>query len=149
MTKRHSIRCVAFVGLAAVAVAYVGVLMAGLNDGGPRLDDLWRVLLQAPGHTVAAWAGFAAFGILAFAFRRRLSDHLLMAAAALVGVPLLWAVTLRYVYYDRPRGIWPGFQDETWRWLVTDVYAEFAFGILIGVLGVIASTADPGKRGDT
>ncbi|MNQ49567.1 hypothetical protein D3C85_634810 [compost metagenome] len=149
MTKMRLIRRAAVVGSAASAIAYVGFLMAGLNDGGPRFGDLWRAVFFAPAHVLVAWTIFWILGAIAFAFRSELADRLLLLSAGLVGLPFLWAVALLYLYYDRPRGILPSFQDEAWRWSVTYIYADFALGIFLGFIGLAAATLTISKPAET
>ncbi|WP_436355898.1 hypothetical protein [Brevundimonas sp. CEF1] len=149
MTKIRLIRRAAVVGSAASAIAYVGFLMAGLNGGGPHLDDLWGAVFFAPAHVLVAWAIFWVLGVIAFAFRSKLADHLLLLSAGLVGLPFLWTVAMSYLYYDWPREIWPSFQDDAWRWHLTYIYAEFALGIFLGFIGLAATALTISKPAET
>lgn len=147
MTKARLVRLLALFGAAASAVGYVGFVLAGLNGGGAGLDDLWKTAVFARAHIILAWMIFFACGAVAYVLRSKISDKLLIVAAALVGLPAGWAASLRFLYYDQPRGIWPGFEDETWRWIVNHIYAEFSFGLMIGSLGLAAVTVAVRSKG--
>jgi len=88
---------------------------------------------------------FAALGAAAYVFREKVGQRLLIAAVILLGLPVAWAAGLRFLYYGRPDGWWPGFDNEIWRWMINHVYAEFSLGLMIGFLGLVAVTL--GVRG--
>lgn len=133
-------------GAMASAIAYLVFVLAGLN-GSPwwRAGNLFGIIVFAPAHVLAAWAIFLACGVLAFAFRRRVEQRLFVVAVGLVGLPTCWAFGLRYFYYDHAVEQWPGFDSESWRWLVSHIYAEYSFGFLIGFLGLAAATLRSAK----
>jgi hypothetical protein len=146
VTKTRAVRFVALFGAAICAVAYCAFVLAGLNGGGPDVQDLWEIAIFARAHVILAWAGFAACGACGFLLRDRIADRLIIVGLVLGGLPVCWAAGLRFLYYDQPRGIFPGFEDETWRWLVNHIYAEFSIGIMIGFLGLAAITLASKRR---
>ncbi|MEJ6790930.1 hypothetical protein BrevBR_15410 [Brevundimonas sp. BR2-1] len=124
-------------------VAYLFFVLAGLNgDAWWHANKLWATVVLARAHVLAAWAVFVVFGAAAFVFRRRLGNRLFVVGAGLLGLPVCWALSLRFFYYSQPGGWWPGFGDDVWRWVVNHVYAEFAVGLMIGFLGLAAVTLD-------
>lgn len=140
MTKARVVRSFASFGAAFFAFAYCGFVLAGLNGGGASLADLWTTLAVAPAHVFLGWTLFAALGLLAFIFRGRLVHRLVATGTILVGLPTFWAFGTWLFYINETQGWWPGFDDEVWRWQVNHVYAEFSAGLVIGFLGVIATT---------
>lgn len=140
MAKAKTIRTVALVGAATSAVAYLFFVLVGLNgDAWWHANKLWATAVLAPAHVQVAWAIFAAFGAVSFVCRRSLGHRLLPVAVGLLGLPVCWALGLRFFHYNRG-GWWPGFGDDVWRWTVNNAYAEFAVGLMIGFLGLAAVT---------
>lgn len=124
-------------GAIASAMAYVGFVWAGLNgDAWWHANKLWATAALAPAHVLIAWMTFAALGAIAFILRGRLATKPLAVSAILVGTPLLWVIGLSFVYHSQSPRWWPGFDSRLWRWLVSDNYAEFSFGLMIGFLGL-------------
>lgn len=140
MTKAHLVRLVALFGAVACAAGYVGFVLAGLNGGGARVPDLWRTVVFARPHVVLAWAIFVSCGAAAYVYRGKFGNRPIMLAVALVGLPGLWATGLRFLYYNQPSGWWPSFEDETWRWIVNHIYAEFCVSLMVGFLGAATAT---------
>ncbi|WP_428152448.1 hypothetical protein [Brevundimonas sp.] len=140
MTKARVVRSFASFGAAFFAFAYCGFVLAGLNGGGAGLVDLWTTLAVAPAHVFLGWTLFAALGLLALIFRGRLVHRLVATGTILVGLPTFWAFVTWLFYVNESQGWWPGFDDEVWRWQVNHVYAEFSAGLVVGFLGVIATT---------
>lgn len=149
MTKVRAVRLFALLGAATFTVAYCGFVLAGLNGGRWGLEELWKTVVFARVEVVLAWAFFASCGAGAYFARDKIGDRLFIVAVALVGLPFCWAAGLRFLYYDQPRGIFPGFEDELWRWLVNHIYAEFSFGMMIGFLGLAAATMAHAKQAVT
>jgi hypothetical protein len=133
------IRLVAVCGSFLSAVAYVA--FAAVNTNGDRwwhANKFWAIIGLAPLHVLSAWTLFAMCGGAAYLFRHKLAHRPLLVTAVLIGFPTVWAVALRFLYYAEAGSWWPSFTDQEWRWLVSHIYAEFAFGLLVGFVGLAA-----------
>ena len=137
MRKAQLVRLVGIGGAAISAIAYVTFVLVGLNGGGARFELLWKTVVFAPPHVIVAWVIFGACGGTAYVFRQELGYRSILVGGALVGLPAVWVVGL-FSYYAESVPEWPGFNGEVWRWTVNLAYAEFAFGFLIGFLGLAA-----------
>lgn len=141
------VRLVAFGGSVVSAGAYL--TFAFLNMNGDRwwhANKLWATVWIAPLHVLSAWTLFAVCGGVAYVRRRSLARRPFTVAAVLVGLPIFWAVGLRFAYYNQSGFFWPGFENEEWRWMVSHLYAEFAFGILVGFVGLASFTMNQHPR---
>ena len=68
--------------------------LAGLNGGAARFDLFWKTVVFAPLHVIVAWVVFGACGVAAYVLRYGIGSRLLMVAVVLVGLPVVWGVSL-------------------------------------------------------